>query len=137
MMMTMKQTCIGTVVSMTLFGVALLSAPAVAGPDFADIDADLMRGMEDAIKNLEPVLGAGNLTSAQADAEVLRDGLKWTEEYFVAKGGVDDGVTIARQGRAVVDELLAHLNAKDVPAAIEAARNTAKNCRSCHDIYKP
>lgn len=122
---------------MTLFAVALLSTPALAGPDFADVDSDLMRGMDDAIKNLEPVLGAGNLASAHADAEVLRDGLKWVEEYFVAKGGVGDGVTIARQGRAVVAELLGHLDAKDVPAAIEAARNTAKNCRSCHDIYKP
>lgn len=115
----------------------MLSTPALAGPDFADVDSDLMRGMEDAIKDLEPVLGAGNLASAQADAEVLRDGLKWVEEYFVAKGGLDDGVTIARDGRAVVDELLGHLEAKNVAEAIQAARNTAKNCRSCHDIYKP
>lgn len=122
---------------MTLLAVALLATPALASPDFADIDSYLMRGMDDAIKDLEPVLGAGNLASAQSDAEVLRDGLQWVEEYFVAKGGVDDGVTIARRGRAVVAELLGHLDAKNVPAAIEAARNTAKNCRSCHDIYKP
>lgn len=122
---------------MTLFAMASLSSAALANPDFADIDSDLMRGMDDAIKDLEPVLGAGNLNSAQADAEILRDGLQWVEEYFVAKGGVDDGVTIAREGRAIVADLLGHLAAKNMPAAIQAARNTAKNCRSCHDIYKP
>lgn len=122
---------------MALFAVALLSTPALAGPNFDDVDSDLMRGMEDAIKDLEPVLSAGNLESAQADAEVLRDGLQWVERYFVAKGGVDDGVAIARDGRAVVAKLLEHLAAKDATAAIEAARATAKNCRSCHDIYKP
>ena len=122
---------------MTFLAIALLSTSASANPDFGDIDSDLMRGMEDAIKNLEPVLGAGNLTSAQADAEVLRDGLQWVEEYFTAKGGVDDGVAIARDGRAIVTELLGHLAAKDVTSAIQAARDTAKNCRSCHDIYKP
>lgn len=122
---------------MMLFAIALLSTSVMAGPDFADVDSDLMRGMDDAIKNLEPVLTAGNIASAHADAEVLRDGLQWVEEYFAAKGGVDDGVKIARDGREVVAALLGHLDAKNVPAAIEAARNTAKNCRSCHDIYKP
>lgn len=135
--MTSKRATAGRAVGRMFIAVTLLSTPVLAGPDFADVDSDLMRGMDDAIKDLEPVLGAGNIASAQADAEVLRDGLKWVEDYFVAKGGVDDGVAIAREGRAVVAELLGHLDAKNVPAAIEAARNTAKNCRSCHDIYKP
>lgn len=117
--------------------IVLLAKTAIAGPDFNDIDSDLMRGMEDAIKDLEPVLSAGNLASAQADAKVLRDGLQYVEQYFSAKGGVDDGVAIARDGRVIVDELVAHLDAKNASSAIEAARKTAKNCRSCHDIYKP
>ena len=121
----------------SLVATFLIAVPALANVDFKDIDSDLMQDMDNAIKNLEPVLSAGNLTSAQADAEVLRDGLKWVEDYFVAKGSVDDGVAIARDGRAVVDELLAQLAAKNVPAAIDAARSTAKNCRSCHEIYKP
>ena len=116
---------------------ALLGAPALADPDFSDVDSDLMRGMEDALKDLEPVLGTANITSAQADAEVLREGLKWVEDYFVAKGGVEDGVAIARDGSAVVAELIAHLDQKNVPAAIDSARKVSKNCRSCHEIYKP
>src|SRR5687767_5370395 len=94
--MTINRVTAGRAAGRMLLAMALLSTPALAGPDFADIDSDLMRGMEDAIKNLEPVLGAGNLASAHADAEVLRDGLQWVEEYFVAKSGVDDGVKIAR-----------------------------------------
>src|SRR5689334_11774168 len=135
--MTIKTTTAARAVITMLCALAMLSASATANPDFGDIDSDLMRGMEDAIKDLEPVLGAGNLDSAQADAEVLRDGLQWVEQYFVAKGGVEDGVTIAREGRTVVVTLLDQLAAKNIPGAIEAARSTAKNCRSCHNIYKP
>jgi cytochrome c556 len=135
--MTIEPAAAGRAVSVMFLAVALLAAPALADPDFSDVDSDLMRGMEDALKDLEPVLGTSNITSAQADAEVLRDGLKWVEEYFVTKGGVDDGVAIARDGRAVVAELITHLDAKNVSAAIESARNVSKNCRSCHEIYKP
>lgn len=135
--MKIERATAGRAVSAMSLAILLLSVPALASPDFSDVDSDLMRGMEDAIKDLEPVLGAGNISSAQADAEVLRDGLKWVEEYFTAKGGVDDGVAIARDGRAVVAELIANLDAKNIPAAIDSARKTAKNCRSCHEIYKP
>jgi hypothetical protein len=115
-----------------LGGVAL-----AAESRFDDIDDDLMRGMDDAVKDLEPALSAGNIESATADAEILRDGLKWTHDYFTGKGGVDDGVKIAADGQSLVVELQKHLADKNVDAAVTAARQTSKNCRSCHDIYKP
>ncbi|MDB5986925.1 MAG: hypothetical protein JWR16_1978 [Nevskia sp.] len=117
---------------------AVMSAsPVFAGIDLSDFDDDTMRGMDDANKDLGPALGAGNAEAALADAQVMQDGLKVAEEYFVKKGGADDAVKIAQQGEEWVAAVLAALGKKDFDAATTAARETAKNCRSCHDLYKP
>jgi hypothetical protein len=113
----------------------LMSTQTVAVSDVGDIDTYLMQDLETAIKDLEPVLGAGNVDSARADAEVLRDGLKWIEEYFAAKGTAKDAEQIARDGQQLVSTLFEHLEQKNLAAAIETARSTEKNCKRCHDIY--
>ena len=58
---------------------AVLSGGLVfAEIDLKDFDDDLMRDMDTAIKDLEPVLGAKNAMAASGDAELLRDGFKQT-----------------------------------------------------------
>jgi hypothetical protein len=109
---------------------------AFAIVDTSDVDSYLMQDMETALKDLEPVLTAGNVDSALADAQVLRDGLQYTHEYFIAKGAAD-AVKIAVEGRATIERVFAALEAKDIDAAIAAARDTAANCKACHEIYKP
>lgn len=109
---------------------------AVANIDTSDVDAYLMQDMEDALKDLEPVLTVGNFESALADAQVLRDGLQYTHDYFVGKGA-EDAIKISIEGQAAVARALAAIEKKDQEAAIAAARDTAKNCKACHDIYKP
>jgi cytochrome c556 len=108
---------------------------AFADIDTSDVDAYLMQDMENALKSLEPVLTAGNTESALADAQVLRDGLKYTYDYFVGKGA-DDAVKIAADGQAAVERVFGALEKKDLDAAIAAARDTAQNCKACHDTYK-
>jgi hypothetical protein len=105
--------------------------------DLNDFDDDSMRDMDDANKDLQPVLGARNATAALADAQVIQNVLKQTEAYFQKKGGTDDAIKIARQGEASVASVIAALGKSDFDTAAAAARDTAKNCRSCHDIYKP
>lgn len=107
-----------------------------ASIDTSDVDAYLMQDMEDALKDLEPVLTAGNFDSALADAQVLRDGLQYVHDYFVGKGA-EDGVKIAVEGQAAVARVLAAIEKKDQEAAVTAARDTGRNCKSCHEIYKP
>lgn len=107
-----------------------------ASIDTSDVDAYLMQDMENALKDLEPVLTAGNFDSALADAQVLRDGLQYIHGYFVAKGA-EDGVKIAAEGQAAVERVFAAIEKKDPAAAVAAARDTGKNCKSCHDIYHP
>lgn len=108
-----------------------------AAIDLGDFDEYVMRDMDDANKDLGPALGAGNYEAALADAEVLKVGLDWTEDYFVRKGGTDDAVTLARQGKDSLASVFAAINARDLAVATEAARAVNKNCSSCHDLYKP
>jgi hypothetical protein len=105
--------------------------------DLTDFDDDSMRDMDDANKDLQPVLGARNGDAALADAQVIQNVLKETEAYFTKKGGTDNAVKIAQQGEGSVAAVIAALGKHDFDTAATAARDTAKNCRACHDIYKP
>src|SRR5580658_32969 len=75
--------------------------------DLTDFDDDSMRDMDDANKDLQPVLGAKNATSALADAQVIQNVLKQTEAYFAKKGGTDNAVKIAQQGELAVAAVIA------------------------------
>jgi len=109
----------------------------LADVDTSDVDSYLMQDMENALKNLEPVLVAGNRASARADAEVLQGGLQYVYDYFVAKGNADDAVKMAAEGQAAIARVLAALDSNNLDAAIAAARDTARNCKACHEVYKP
>lgn len=116
---------------------AASSGLAWAAIDLGDFDEYVMRDMDDANKDLGPALGAGNYEAALADAEVLKTGLDWTEDYFVAKGGTDDAVDLARQGKASLATVFTAIRDQDLAIASEAARAVNKNCTSCHELYKP
>ncbi|MDB5977195.1 MAG: hypothetical protein JWR07_3955 [Nevskia sp.] len=116
---------------------ALSGSLAYADIDLSDFDDDSMRDMDDANKDLGPVLGARNGDAALADAQTIQNVLKQTEAYFVKKGGADDAVKLAQQGQVSVNAVITAIGKSDFESAAAAARDTAKNCRSCHDLYKP
>lgn len=115
----------------------LTSTTTLAGRDYSDIDTDLMRMMDDTIKSLEPYLSARNAAAGVDGAQLLQDGLKWTEDYFLAKGTAPDAVQLAQEGQRHASAVLKALASQDFSGAIEATRQTQKACRNCHDIYKP
>jgi hypothetical protein len=118
--------------------VALACTAALAAEiDLSDFDDDLMRSMDDSIKDLEPVIAAGNVHSAVDDAAVIVDGLKWTQDYFVKKGNTDDAVKFAHDSLQRVDAVQKALVANDLQTAAAAARVLSKSCKACHDVYKP
>ncbi len=115
----------------------MAAGTALVSLDLSDFDDDLMHDMDDATKDLEPVLGAQNAQAAATDVQILQNGFKWTEEYFRRKGNTDDAVKIARHGQELIAEVVRKVTSRDFPAAAAAARDAAKTCGSCHDIYKP
>lgn len=117
-----------------LFGVAGF---VFAELDLSDFDDDLMRTMDDTNKYLEPDINAKNAKSAREGVDVILQGLKWTEDYFAHKGGVDDGVKLAQEGQVLAQDILTALDKNDFDKAAASARALTKNCRSCHDLYKP
>jgi hypothetical protein len=105
--------------------------------DLADFDDDSMRDMDDANKDLQPVLGARNLDAALGDAQVIQNVLKETETYFAKKGGAEKAVKLAQQGEVSIAAVVEALHNSDFDTAAAAARDATQNCRACHDIYKP
>ncbi len=115
-----------------------LAAFAYAGDiDFSDFDQDLMRSMDDAIKDLDSNVGGQQGDAALANAAVLRDGLGWAEKYFAKKPEAPLGAGFAREGQEHVAELIKAVEAKDFDAAQTRVRAVVKTCKSCHDAYKP
>lgn len=110
---------------------------ALAAIDLSDFNDDVMRAMDDAFKDLEPVLGAGNADAAKNDIEVLLEGYQWTDDYFATKGGADDAVKLSKEGHVLIQRAEAAIEKNDLVEAARLARETAKNCKSCHDLYKP
>ena len=116
---------------------ALSAGLAWADINLDDFDDDMMRTMDDAIKDLEPVIAARNGKAAGEDAQALLDGFTQTAEYFSRKGGADDAVKIAHQEQDQVALVQKALAAGDFTAAAAAARDVAHTCKTCHDTYKP
>jgi hypothetical protein len=122
-----------------------ICAAALAGSAYAqhrdldlhDYDDDLMRDLDKTIKYFEPDITAGNAQGAMEDAEILQDGFRYTEKYFTKKGDADDAVKISQQGEELIAAAIKSVGDNDFEAAAAAARDTAKTCRACHDVYKP
>lgn len=114
---------------------ALTSTLAFADIDLSDFDTDVMRGMDDTIKILEPDISSRNFKAANDDAKSLLEGFEWTEDYF-SKKQAEDAVQYARDGQALTQEILDHLAKQDYDNASASARRLSKSCKTCHDVYK-
>jgi len=113
------------------------SGAVLAGIDLKDFDDDSMRDMDIAIKDLEPVIGARNAVAARGDAELVREVLEQTEEYFAKKEGAADAVAFARRSEELTATVLEKISANDFDGAASSARALSNSCRACHDVYKP
>lgn len=118
----------------------LLALPAVvvAEVDLSDFDDDVMRDMDDAYKDLEPVLRASNADIAKTDIATIRQSYQWAVEYFTAKKAeAPDALDIAAAGQKILADTESALNARNFDGAVEKARELQSNCKSCHEKYKP
>lgn len=117
----------------------LAAAPAASQDDVNpdDIVIFVMQDMDGAVEDLEPFIGAHDAAGATEAAQFLVEGLQWTEDYFASKGDREDGVGFARDARVRAGDVVDAINAGNFTAAAEAAREVAKACRTCHDVYRP
>ena len=120
-------------------GVLLTLAASViaADIDYSDFDDDLMRSMDDAVKELDSNVGGQDAKASLANAAVLQDGLAWAEKYFAAKPEAPLGAGFAREGRDHLAALVQAVEAGNFDAASNNVRAVVKSCKSCHEAYKP
>jgi hypothetical protein len=112
-------------------------ARATTNMDLTDFNEDVMKDMDDAFKSLDSNIATKNAKAAVADAQVVRDGLKWAEDYFTRKGKVEDAVKLARQGQDLAAAVAKSAAASDFDTALTDYDSLVKTCRVCHDAYKP
>jgi hypothetical protein len=116
---------------------ALAAGAYAADLDLSDFDDSLMRSMDDAIKDLDSNVGGQELGAAQANVEVLRDGLAWAEKYFSAKPEAPRGAGFARESQENLALVTKSLEARDFDAASNGVRAVVRSCKACHEAYKP
>ena len=113
------------------------SMVVLADVDLAGFDSEVMRAMDDAFKDLEPVLGASNVEAARADVGTLKEGYQWTLEYFQVDRGAPEAAGLNKAGQLLLDEISSAIDRGDFTAAVGKTRDLQANCKSCHQKYRP
>ena len=116
---------------------ALAASVMAAELDFSDFDDELMRSMDDAVKDLDSNVGGQDAKASLANAQVLREGLAWAEKYFAAKPEAPRGAGWAREGQEHLAVVVHSLEAGDFDAASNGVRAVVRTCKACHEAYKP
>jgi hypothetical protein len=116
---------------------ALAASVMAAEIDLSDFDDDLMRSMDDAVKELDSNVGGRDAKASLANAAVLGEGFAWAEKYFAAKPEAPLGAGYAREGKQHLAELVQSLDAGNFDAASNGVRAVVKTCKTCHEAYKP
>ena len=116
---------------------ALAAGAYAADLDLSDFDDSLMRSMDDAIKDLDSNVGGQELGAAQANVEILREGLAWAEKYFSDKPEAPRGAGFARESQENLALVTKSLEARDFDAASNGVRAVVRSCKACHEAYKP
>lgn len=127
----------GATLAAVALGMFATFASATADIDLTDFDDDVMRNMDDTVKSLDSHLAMHDAKSAQTDAQAIRDGLHWAEEYFTRKGNVERAVQFAKQAEQLAGEVGKSAASSDFDAALTSYDSLVKACRACHDEYKP
>ncbi len=104
--------------------------------DLGDFDDDLMKDLDATVKTLDSDVSMQDVAAVQADVKVVGDSLNWVEGYFTKKGR-GDAVKWAQQGRKLAAAVAGAVAEKKFDAALDSYDALVKNCRACHDVYKP
>ncbi len=101
-----------------------------------DLDMDLMQTIEDTNKSLSSNIALKDAKGSTADAKELEALFGKVEDHFVAKGGADDAVDLARKSKNFASDIVKAVGSQQFEAATDAATNISRACRTCHTFYK-
>ena len=76
-------------------------------------------------------------SAAVADARELERLYRLMERFYEARGDVDDTVLASYDGRERAAAVVKQVEQGDYTSAFESAAGIARDCRNCHDRFKP
>ena len=127
-MRPMRKTLLVLLAQFALLG-TVASAPV-------DIDADLMRGIDDTAKSLDSNVAQKDGKDAAAEARELVDTFTRIEAHYAATPDTADAVGFAHKTQELASQALKAIEAQDFDAAGDAVSQLTRSCKSCHDVYK-
>ena len=101
-----------------------------------DVDADLMRGVDDTAKSLDSNVAQKYGKAAAADARSLVETFAQVEAHYGAKPETVDAVGFAHHTQDLAAQALKAIEANDFDAAGEAVNQLTRSCKTCHEVYK-
>ena len=117
-----------TVASFALAGSALCAT--------FDVDADLMRGIDDTAKSLDSNVAQKDAKAAAADARSLVETFARVESHYGEKPETADAVGFAHHSQELAAQALKAIEAQDFDTAGDAVNQLTRSCKSCHEVYK-
>jgi cytochrome c556 len=125
-----RKTLFACVVQFALLGSGLCAPAAV------DVDADLMRGIDDSAKSLDSDVAQKDAKAAAAEARSLVDTFARIESHYGERPETADAVGFAHHTQELAAQALKAIQAQDFDAAGDAVAQLTRSCRNCHDVYK-
>ena len=114
-----------------------LIAAGTVNLDLSDFNDDVMRDMDDTMKRLDSDIATRDAKSVSGHSALIREGLKYAQDYFTKKGNVEDAVRWAKQAQELAEAVTSAAQAGDFDTSLNKYDSLVKTCRSCHDVYKP
>ena len=115
---------------------ALAASLATLAAFAVDVDADLMRGIDDTTKSLDSDVAQKDAKAAAAEARELVETFAKVESHYADKADTADAAGFARTAQGYARDAAAAIDASDFDAAAQAVDKLAHSCKSCHDVYK-
>jgi hypothetical protein len=125
-----NSTFFACIVQFALAGSALCAAAAV------DVDADLMRGIDDTAKSLDSNVAQKDAKAAAADARSLVDTFARIASHYGEKPETADAVGFAHHTQELAGQALKAIEAQDFDTAGDSVAQLTRSCKNCHEVYK-
>lgn len=101
-----------------------------------DVDADLMRGIDDTAKSLDSNVAQKDAKAAAADARSLVETFAHIEAHYGEKPETADAAGFAHHTQDLAAQALKAVEANDFDAANGAVEQLTRSCKRCHEVYK-
>ena len=116
---------------------ALLAGAASAATDAdLDVDADLMRSVEDTTKGLDSDVALKDAKDAASLARELVQTFARIEAHYARTPDTADAVGFARRTRELAAQSLKAIESQDFDAAANLVNDLTHSCKTCHNVYK-